>query len=50
MGSEVQMMDLETFETFNIPLRDVPDKFHGDMEPGNEIVFLSAMGRKLVTD
>ena len=50
MGSEVQMMDLETFETFNIPLKDVPEKFHGDMEPGNEIVFLSAMGRKLVTD
>ena len=50
MGAEVQMMDLETFETFNIPLSDIPDKFHGDMEPGNEIVFLAAMGRKLVTD
>tara|TARA_B100000745_G_C20055430_1_gene360006 strand:+ start:341 stop:736 length:396 start_codon:yes stop_codon:yes gene_type:complete len=50
MGSEVQMMDLETFETFNIPLRDIPDKFHENMKPGNEIVFLSAMGRKLVTD
>ena len=50
MAAEVQMMDLETFETFNIPLSDIPDKFHGDMEPGNEIVFLAAMGRKLVTD
>ena len=50
MGAEVQMMDLETFETFNIPLSDIPDKFHGDIEPGNEIVFLAAMGRKLVTD
>ena len=50
MGSEVQMMDLETFETFNIPLADIPEKFHSTMEPGNEIVFLSAMGRKLVTD
>ncbi|MEC7687094.1 MAG: translation initiation factor IF-5A [Candidatus Thermoplasmatota archaeon] len=50
MGAEVQMMDLETFETFNIPLTDIPEKFHGDMEPGNEIVFLAAMGRKLVTD
>jgi len=50
MGSEVQMMDLETFDTFNIPLRDIPDKFHENMKPGNEIVFLSAMGRKLVTD
>ena len=50
MGAEVQMMDLETFETFNIPLTDIPEKFHGDMEPGNEIVFLAAMGHKLVTD
>ena len=47
MGAEIQMMDLETF---NIPLADIPEKFHGNMESGNEIVFLSAMGRKLVTD
>ena len=50
MGAEIQMMDLETFETFNIPLTDIPEKFHSNMESGNEIVFLSAMGRKLVTD
>ncbi|MDG1543472.1 MAG: translation initiation factor IF-5A [archaeon] len=50
MGAEIQMMDLETFETFNVPLKDIPEKFHVNMEPGNEIVFLSAMGRKLVTD
>ena len=50
MGAEIQMMDLETFETFNIPLADIPEKFYGNMESGNEIVFLSAMGRKLVTD
>ena len=50
MGNEVQMMDLETFETFNIPMADIPEKFHGNMESGNEIVFLSEMGRKLVTD
>ena len=50
MGAEIQMMDLETFETFNVPLKDIPEKFHTNMEPGNEIVFLSAMGRKLVTD
>ena len=31
-------------------MADIPEKFHGNMEPGNEIVFLSAMGRKLVTD
>ena len=50
IGPEIQMMDLETFETFNIPVTDIPEKFKASMEPGNEIVFLSAMGRKLVTD
>lgn len=50
IGPEIQMMDLETFETFNIPVIDIPEKFKASMEPGNEIVFLSAMGRKLVTD
>jgi translation initiation factor 5A len=50
MGSEVQMMDLEDYNTFNVPLADIPDKFHVAMEPGNEIVYLSAMGRILVTD
>lgn len=50
MGSEIQMMDLEDYNTFNVPLSDIPDKFHSDMEPGNEIVYLSAMGRILVTD
>ena len=44
------MMDLEDYNTFNVPLADIPDKFHGNMEPGNEIVYLSAMGRVLVTD
>jgi translation elongation factor P/translation initiation factor 5A len=44
------MMDLEDYNTFNVPLSDIPDKFHSDMEPGNEIVYLSAMGRILVTD
>ena len=50
MGAEIQMMDLEDYNTFNVPLADIPDKFHGNMEPGNEIVYLSAMGRILVTD
>jgi translation initiation factor 5A len=50
LGAEIQMMDLEDYNTFNVPLSDIPDKFHKDMEPGNEIVYLSAMGRVLVTD
>jgi len=27
MGSEIQMMDLEDYNTFNVPLSDIPDKF-----------------------
>ena len=50
LGSEIQMMDLEDYNTFNVPLSVIPEKFHGNMEPGNEIVYLSAMGRVLVTD
>tara|TARA_X000001036_G_scaffold400384_1_gene404708 strand:+ start:51 stop:446 length:396 start_codon:yes stop_codon:yes gene_type:complete len=50
LGSEIQMMDLEDYNTFNVPLADIPEKFHSNMEPGNEIVYLSAMSRVLVTD
>ncbi|MFQ6059924.1 MAG: translation initiation factor IF-5A [Thermoplasmata archaeon] len=46
MGSEVQLMDLETYETFNVP---VPEEFKGKMEPGKEIQYLVAMGRKKIT-
>ena len=49
MGSEVQFMDLETRETFTIPLGDIPTEFQGSLEPGGEIRFLQAMGRRLVT-
>lgn len=46
MGSEVQLMDMETYETFNVP---IPDEFAGGMEPGKEILYFVAMGRKKIT-
>ncbi len=46
MGSEVQLMDMETYETFNVP---IPNEFAGSMEPGKEIQYLVAMGRKKIT-
>tara|TARA_B100000029_G_scaffold454206_1_gene480552 strand:- start:1692 stop:2087 length:396 start_codon:yes stop_codon:yes gene_type:complete len=49
VGAEVQVMDLETFETFNIPLTNVPEEFHGDLDSGREIQYLSSMGKHLVT-
>ena len=49
MGVEVQVMDLETFETFNIPLTNIPEEFHDGLDPGKEIKYLSSMGKHLVT-
>ena len=49
VGAEVQVMDLETFETFNIPLTNVPEEFHNDLDSGREIQYLASMGKHLVT-
>jgi translation initiation factor 5A len=46
IGSEVQLMDMETYETFNLP---IPDEFAGKIEPGKEILYFEAMGRKKIT-
>ena len=42
----VQLMDLETYETFEMP---VPDEFKGQIKPGNELQYLQALGRKKIT-
>jgi len=46
MGNEVQLMDMESYETFNVP---IPDEFRDDLEPGKEINYLEALGRKKIT-
>ena len=47
MGSDtVQLMDLETYETFEMP---IPDEYKGKLGPGNEIMYLQALGRKKIT-
>jgi len=45
-GENVQLMDLETYETFEMP---IPDEFKGKLEPGKEISYLEALGRKKIT-
>jgi translation initiation factor 5A len=46
MGSEVQLMDMKTYETFNLPVdEDLMDK----LVPGNEIQYIEAMGRRKIT-
>ncbi len=46
MGTEVQLMDMETYETFNLP---IPDEYKDDLESGKEINYLEALGRKKIT-
>lgn len=46
MGKEVQLMDMKTYETFNLPVdEDLMDK----LVPGNEIQYIVAMGRRKIT-
>jgi len=46
MGDNVQLMDLETYETFEMP---IPDEYKAQLEPGKEIMYLEALGRKKIT-
>ena len=47
MGSDVvQLMDLETYATFEMP---IPDEYKGKLEPGKEILYLDALGKKKIT-
>lgn len=46
MGNIVQLMDLETYETFEMP---IPDEFKGQLTPGKEIQYLQALGKKKIT-
>lgn len=42
----VQLMDLESYETFEMP---IPDEFKGQIKPGKELQYLHALGRKKIT-
>ena len=47
MGSNtVQLMDLETYETFEM---NIDDDLKGKLQPGNEILYLQALGKKKIT-
>ena len=46
MGEEVQLMDMETYETFNVPM---PEDFKDSLEAGKEIQYLEALGRRMIT-
>jgi len=46
MGDQVQLMDMETYQTFEMP---IPEEFKGQLEPGKEVQYLEALGRKKIT-
>jgi translation initiation factor 5A len=46
LGENVQLMDMETYETFEMP---IPDEYKGQLEPGKEVQYLEALGRKKIT-
>jgi translation initiation factor 5A len=46
MGENVQLMDLETYQTFEMK---IPDEFRDQLQPGSEVLYLEALGRKKIT-
>ncbi len=46
MGDTVQLMDMETYETFEMPIsEELKDK----LEAGKEVQYLQALGRRKIT-
>ncbi len=46
MGDTVQLMDMETYDTFDMP---IPEEFKGQIEAGKEVQYLEALGRRKIT-
>lgn len=44
-GNSAQMMDLSSYETFEI---SVPEELRGDLEEGDEVKYVQAKGRKKI--
>jgi translation initiation factor 5A len=45
-GDEVQLMDLDTYENFQLP---IPEEYKGQLNPGEEVMYLVAMGKRKIT-
>ncbi|MCX6650175.1 MAG: translation initiation factor IF-5A [Methanomassiliicoccales archaeon] len=45
-GDEVQLMDLDTYETFQLP---IPEEYKGQLNAGEEIMYMIAMDRRKIT-
>jgi translation initiation factor 5A len=45
-GTTAQLMDMQTYETFELP---VTDDMTADAQPGAELLYMEAMGRRQLT-
>ncbi len=45
IGSSVQLMDMESYETFEL---DVPDEFRDKLEQGRELQYMDVLGRRKI--
>jgi translation initiation factor 5A len=46
MGDHVQLMDMETYQTFDM---EIPEEFKGQLTQGQDLSYLEAMGRRMIT-
>ncbi|HEC75895.1 MAG TPA: translation initiation factor IF-5A [Thermoplasmatales archaeon] len=46
MGDKIQLMDLETYETFEM---EIPPEFKGEIKEGEDIDYIQAMGKRKIT-
>ena len=44
-GENVQLMDLQSYETFDLP---IPEEFKTEIQPGKDIQYIETMGRKKI--
>jgi translation initiation factor 5A len=45
MGDTLQLMDLETYDTFEMP---IPEEFRGKLEAGKEVQYVEALGKRKI--
>ncbi|HVL87216.1 MAG TPA: translation initiation factor IF-5A [Candidatus Thermoplasmatota archaeon] len=48
MGDNVQLMDMQTYETFELPAPEDDEGEKVSLEPGKEIMYIEAMGRRKI--
>ena len=45
-GDTAQLMDMETYETFEM---EIPDEFKGKLKVGEEVQYIEALGKRKIT-